>query len=66
MKSDLVDVDVQLHHETEKALLVSTDGDKAKAKWVPKSQCEISEPKKGSVVRQLTCPQWLAKDKELI
>lgn len=63
MKSDLADIDVQLHHETEKAWLVSSDGDRENAIWIPKSQAEI-EPKGKHHV--LTCPEWLATDKGLI
>ena len=33
-KSDLIDVTVQLHHETAKAVLVSDDGDRDKAVWI--------------------------------
>lgn len=62
-KSDLIDVSVKLHHETEKAWLVSDDGDKDNAVWVPKSQAEI-EPKNGVFI--LTLPEWLATDKGLL
>ena len=62
-KSDLIDVAVQLHHETEKAWLVSDDGDKKRAIWIPKSQAEI-EAKGGAHI--LTMPEWLALDKRLI
>ena len=62
-KSDLIDVMVQKHAETEKAVLVSDDGDKAKAVWLPKSQCEI-EP--CDEYFKLTLPQWLARDRGLI
>ena len=41
MKSDLVDIEVALHHETEKAYLVSTDGERASAVWIPKSMCDL-------------------------
>lgn len=58
-KSDLIDLAVQVHHETEKAWLISDDGDRAKAKWIPKSQAEVAEG-------VLTCPEWLAKEKGLI
>lgn len=62
-KSDLIDVAVQLHHETEKAWLVSDDGDKARAIWIPKSQAELEA--KGAA-HILTLPEWLATDKRLI
>lgn len=68
MKSDLIDIVVQMHAETEKAVLVSDDGDKDKAVWIPKSQCEV-EPKavvKGERFHTITLPEWLAKDKGLI
>lgn len=63
MKSDLIEVAVQLHHETEKAWLVSDDGEKKNAVWIPKSQAEI-EPKGKHHI--LTLPEWLALDKRLI
>lgn len=63
MKSDLIDLAVQLHHETGKAWLVSDDGDREKAVWIPKSQAEIEADGK---IHLLTCPEWLAQDKGLI
>lgn len=33
-KSDLIDLDVQKHHETEKAWLVSGTGDRDDAVWL--------------------------------
>lgn len=64
MKSDLIDVTLQLHHETPKAILVSEDGDKAKAVWLPLSQVEV-EPKGNGIV-EVTMPNWLAMEKGLI
>lgn len=61
-ESDLYDVTVQLHHETSKAILVSDSGDKEKAKWLPKSQIEITEKKDGGIL-VVTAPTWLLKDK---
>ena len=70
MKSDLIDVTVQMHIETEKAVLVSDDGDKSKAVWIPKSQCEIefdpSMKVRGNGVATITLPEWLAKERGLI
>lgn len=62
-KSDLIDVAVKLHHESEKAWLVSDDGDRAKAIWIPKSQAELES--KGAA-HILTLPEWLATDKGLV
>jgi N-acetylglucosamine-6-phosphate deacetylase len=56
MKSNLIDIAVELKHETDKAYLV-TDG--SKDAWLPKSQCEYAD---GIV----TMEEWLAKDKGLI
>lgn len=64
MKSDLIDVMVQKHAETPKAILVSDDGDEKKAVWIPLSQCEIEPKGKGTF--ELTLPEWLAQDKGLI
>jgi hypothetical protein len=70
MKSDLIDVTVQMHAETGKAVLISDDGDKSKAVWIPKSQCEIefdpSMKDLGKWIATLTLPEWLAKDKGLV
>jgi hypothetical protein len=64
-KSDLIDVLVEKHAETEKAVLVSETGDKDDAEWLPKSQIEI-EPstKKGQFT--VTMPEWLAKEKGFV
>lgn len=63
-KSDLIDVTVRLHHETARAILVSDDGDRDKAVWLPLSQVEIERQDKDIVV--VTLPEWLALDKGLI
>ena len=70
MKSDLVDVTVCLHHETKQGMaeaggiLVSDDGDRSKAVWLPKSQVEVEFAARDSVI--VTMPEWLAHDKGLI
>lgn len=58
-RSDLIDVAVKLHAETERAWLVSDTGERKDAKWIPKSQAELA-------AGLLTLPEWLAKEKELI
>lgn len=58
-KADIVDVAIQVHAETAKAWLVSDDGDKKRAVWVPKSQAELADG-------VLTLPEWLAKEKKFI
>ena len=64
MKSDLVDLTVQLHHATDRAILVSDDGDRAKAVWIPLTQCEVEKRKNGIAV--VTMPAWLATEKGLV
>lgn len=61
-RSDVIDVNVHLHHETDKAVLVSDTGDKDDAVWLPKSQIEI-EPDGATHVVSL--PEWLAIEREL-
>lgn len=55
---ELTDITLELHFETEKAYLFSDDGDREKAKWVPKSQVEIE--KKRDNIYEVTMPIWLA------
>jgi len=55
----VVDIEVSLHHETEKAWLVSTTGDRADAKWVPKAAGELFDG-------LLTVSEQTAIDKELV
>jgi hypothetical protein len=61
----LIDLALHLHHETEKAYLVSDTGDNDDTVWVPKSQCELNE-RKGGGVCEFTLPAWLAHGKGLI
>jgi hypothetical protein len=65
MSKELIDLTLQLHHETAKAFLVSDDWDEANAVWIPKSQCEQG-PAKGKGTYEFTMPEWLAMEKELI
>lgn len=60
----LIDIDVQVLHETAEAVLV-TDGVPDEAVWLPKSQVELCETGFGGIMT-LTCPEWLAKDKGLL
>lgn len=58
-RSDLVDLSGTLEHETEKAILVDFGGDEPV--WIPKSQCEYTEEKDGSVT--VTMKEKLAIEK---
>lgn len=68
MNTDLVDLMVVLHHETEKAVLVSDDGDRARAVWLPKSAVEVEEgpTAMGQKYHTVTLPERLAIDKGLV
>jgi len=64
MKSNIIDVDVEVTARTAKAVLVHT-GNKEEAVWLPLSQVEISPSGIGGI-ETVTLPEWLALDKGLI
>lgn len=64
MKSDLVDITVQLLHETDRAVLV-TDSTPENGVWLPLSQIEI-EPADTGGLHVVTLPEWLAMDRGLV
>lgn len=64
MKSNIVDIDVEVTARTAKAVLVHT-GLKEKAIWLPLSQIEIEETGIGEIFT-VTLPEWLALEKGLI
>ena len=64
MKSNIVDIDVEVTARTAKAVLVHT-GIKEKAIWLPLSQIEIAETGIGEIFT-VTLPEWLALEKGLI
>ena len=63
-RSNLVDLELYLHHETEKAVLVSDAGDREKAVWLPKSVIEIWERSRSVI--SVTVPEQLAIEKGLV
>lgn len=66
-KRELVDLTLHLHHETEKAWLVSNDGERDTAIWIPKSQVELGDRVNlRSQVFEFTMPEFLAYEKGLI
>lgn len=67
MPRDLTDLTLTFHAETDAAVLVSDDGDREKAIWLPKSQIELDDdnPSEGDSV-EVTLPFWLAKKEGLI
>jgi hypothetical protein len=67
MKSDLIDLTLHQHHMTERAILVSDDGDREKAVWLPLSACDVFPVGgRSSTIVEVTLPERLAHDKGLI
>ena len=65
-RSNLVDLDVVLRCETDKAWGFDDPNRVGKVIWVPKSQGQVEEEPAPSKKAALTCPEWLAKEKGLI
>lgn len=63
-KSDLIDLTLQLHAKTAKAILVSDTGEDKDAKWLPLSQIEYDDKGKGRV--EVALPEWLAIEKGFV
>ena len=61
--AELVDIDVQVHHQTDRAILVSEEGEEKI--WLPLSQIEVVISVDGFTAT-VTMPEWLALEKELI
>ena len=60
----VVDLEMIRHHSTEKAILVSLDGDKKNAVWLPLSRVEVEE--KGGRKVSLQVEYDLAFEKGLL
>ena len=65
MDKKLIDLALHIHIKTAKAILVSDDGDKEVAVWLPLSQIEMQPTNKNDIC-EVTVPEWLAKEKGLI
>jgi len=66
VKSDLVDIEMQLHHQTWDAILASDDGERENAVWIPKSQVEYVFKDEAKKIIIVTMPSRLAIDKGLV
>ncbi|PWE26688.1 hypothetical protein C4N9_20725 [Pararhodobacter marinus] len=64
MRSNLTEIDVEVTHRTEKAVLVHT-GDKEKSVWLPLSQVELHDTGIPGI-EAVVLPEWLATEKGLI
>lgn len=68
MRDKTEPVEVIFHKQTEAAILVSDDGDKENAVWLPKSQIEgwdEEEDIQDGDELELVVPMWLLKKKGL-
>ena len=65
MESHLVDLTLEIKHETDRAILVH-DGDPDKAVWLPKSAIEIERDRKNPRFAVVTMPETLAIKKGLV
>lgn len=74
VRSNLTEVAMVIHAERPAAVLASSNGDIARAVWLPRSQIEITDTgpldrKKSGRTSQpclIEMPLWLAKEKGLI
>lgn len=64
-KSDLIDIAMCRHAETEKALLASETADRDDAVWLPKAHIEVRDDGHRNFVT-VTMPEWLAVEKGLV
>ena len=65
VKSDLVDIEVTVRRETDKAWGIASPHKAGEIIWLPKSQCEIDGDNDPSRRAVLTAPRWLIEDKGL-
>jgi hypothetical protein len=61
----LVDIEVRLVHETDKAYLVRGEDRKIEV-WLPKSRCELGPLNRTTGNREVTLEESLAIDKRLV
>lgn len=66
MRRDIVDLELMIHHQTVAAVLVSTDGNRAGAVWLPKAQVDFDEDLQMGKAQIVTMPQRLAEEKGLV
>lgn len=62
-RSHILDLEVQVHAQSERAVKVSADGEEANAVWLPLSQIEIAMKRNG--LAEVSMPAWLAVEKGL-
>ena len=66
MPKELEDIEMTKHAETDKAILLSDNGEESDAIWLAKSQIEIEKKSGATNIWIVTMPQWMAKKEGLI
>lgn len=64
-ESRVVDLELFEHARTDKAILVSDNGDNRHAVWLLLSQITIHKTDHAGI-HDIVCPEWLAIDKGLV
>lgn len=62
--TDYIDTTVEIHAETDRAILVSEDGDEFGAVWLPLAEIEVS--RRRGAKASISVPEWLAEDRGLV
>lgn len=63
-RANLTDLTVTIHAKTPAAIMVSDDGEREHACWLPLAHTEINTQR--GITAEITIPEWLAKDRGLI
>lgn len=66
MRSDIVDLELMIHQQTPAAVLVSDDGDRNRAVWLPKKRVEFDEKRELGKAQIVSMPEDLAIEKGLV
>lgn len=64
-RKKLVDLEMHMHAETDKAIKVSENGDESKGVWLPKSQIEYNDTTTSGYC-EVTLQYWLAEKHGLV
>jgi len=66
MSTAETDLELMIHAIGPYGVLVSDDGDRANAVWLPVSGCRFEETPRAGKAQIVTVPEWLAKAKGLV
>lgn len=66
MKSTDTYLELMIHHQTDAAVLVSADGNRDGAVWLPKSRIAFEEEPVPGKAQIILMPQGLAEEKGLV